>query len=92
MEAQTSSSPPVPKLVVFDLDYTLWDPEMYLCDGPPFRCDKKTGKVYDSRGTQIRLFEGAIKSIRELRSNPKFANTRVRRSNGALPIYSFQSA
>jgi len=29
-----------PKIVAFDLDDTIWSPEMWLCSGPPFSKDK----------------------------------------------------
>lgn len=55
------------KLVVFDLDDTVWYPEMYMLYGPPFRIDKD-GTVRDSSGTEIYLIKGARKVLEELRS------------------------
>lgn len=45
------------ELVVFDLDYTLWDAGGTWCDclSPPFRRDR--GRVLDRRGGHIRLYE-----------------------------------
>ena len=37
---------------------------MYLLDGPPFKKDLKTGKVYDRRGTEIGLFKGSKKALK----------------------------
>ena len=36
-EATAGGSDALPKLVVFDLDATLWWPEMYMLRGQPFR-------------------------------------------------------
>lgn len=48
---------PRPRLFVFDLDGTLWRPEMYELDGgSPFRpAGDGSGEVVDSQGTQVRL-------------------------------------
>lgn len=59
---------PIPKeikLVVFDLDDTLWTPELYMMNGP-FRKDKLTKKVFDQYNTEIRIHSGAKKVLREL--------------------------
>ena len=53
------------RLVAFDLDDTVWYPEMYMLDGPPFRKDE-SGKVFDSRGTEIKLIPGARQVLEEL--------------------------
>jgi hypothetical protein len=34
-EESHQKSPPTLKLAVFDLDYTIWKPEMYQLSGPP---------------------------------------------------------
>eukprot|EP01066_Platyproteum_vivax_P011405 Platyproteum_vivax@DN5181_c0_g1_i2.p2 len=36
-EAASGHPKHIPKLICFDLDATLWDNEMYLIDGPPFK-------------------------------------------------------
>lgn len=49
-------------LAVFDLDYTIWEPEMYQIHGPPkIVKDKNEGKqiVVDRSGTPITVFDGA---------------------------------
>lgn len=58
----------VPKLVVFDLDFTLWLPEMYELDGAPFRKNPATGAVTDRAGEQVRFFPAvdAVLSVLEL--------------------------
>ena len=61
----------LPKLAVFDLDDTVWYPEMYMLDGPPFRKDS-SGKVFDRSGTQIKLIKGAEQVLTELhRDHPE---------------------
>lgn len=67
----------VPRLIAFDLDGTLWDPEMYQLDGgAPFRRDSD-GNVYSSAGEQMHLL-GATRSIlQELATDPKWAKTKV---------------
>jgi magnesium-dependent phosphatase 1 len=49
----------VPKVAVFDLDDTLWAPEMWLLSGSPFRKDQATGRVYDQAGEHVYLFDEA---------------------------------
>ncbi|KXZ45106.1 hypothetical protein GPECTOR_58g555 [Gonium pectorale] len=67
----------VPKLVAFDLDGTLWWPEMYMLDGgAPFRRDK-SGAVYDKRNTRIELMGASLDVLRELASDPKWEHTKV---------------
>ncbi|KAG2488485.1 hypothetical protein HYH03_012989 [Edaphochlamys debaryana] len=68
----------LPKLVAFDLDGTLWWPEMYMLDGgAPFRRDPKTGAVYDRRNEQIELMGASEAVLRELATDPKWADTEV---------------
>lgn len=52
-------------LFVFDLDDTLWYPEMYMIDGEPFR--KESGRVFDCRGTEINLFPDVPRILLNLR-------------------------
>ncbi|MGI9240505.1 MAG: magnesium-dependent phosphatase-1, partial [Verrucomicrobiales bacterium] len=44
------------EMVVFDLDFTLWDAGGSWCDclSPPFR--KESGRVVDRRGLWVRLY------------------------------------
>jgi magnesium-dependent phosphatase 1 len=46
----------MPTLVVFDLDYTLWDAGGTWCDqlAPPFSCQQ--GRVVDRDGSHVRLY------------------------------------
>ena len=66
------------KLAVFDLDFTVWKPEMYELHGPPKVKKVKSSvdgqesrmKVTDRIGTEITIFDGAsyaLSKINELR-------------------------
>ena len=58
--------PPMPKLVVFDLDFTLWKPELYqLSSGSPFKASSD-GCVVTGRGERLDLFPSARTALREL--------------------------
>jgi len=50
-KTSATPSPAVPRLVAFDLDDTLWHPEMEMCAGAPFTRDAK-GVVRDCSGIQ----------------------------------------
>ena len=45
---------PAPKLVCFDLDDTIWFPEMYMISGAPFEQDDEL-RVYDRSGEEIKV-------------------------------------
>lgn len=49
-----------PELIVFDLDFTLWDCGGTWCDclTPPFRLER--GRVFDRDGRHIRLYEDVM--------------------------------
>ncbi|DBA05366.1 TPA: hypothetical protein N0F65_007528 [Lagenidium giganteum] len=65
----------VPKLVVFDLDFTLWYPEMYELDGAPFRKDTATGAVTDRSGEQVHFFPAVHSVLSVLATDPQFKDT-----------------
>eukprot|EP00640_Fibrocapsa_japonica_P006692 CAMPEP_0113940962 /NCGR_PEP_ID=MMETSP1339-20121228/6981_1 /TAXON_ID=94617 /ORGANISM="Fibrocapsa japonica" /LENGTH=180 /DNA_ID=CAMNT_0000944963 /DNA_START=175 /DNA_END=717 /DNA_ORIENTATION=- /assembly_acc=CAM_ASM_000762 len=71
MDAETA----VPKLVVFDLDYTMWNPEMYQLYGAPF--EKRGGKVYDRSGTEVKLFRDVRSILRRIRTSEEFSSTKI---------------
>ncbi len=57
------------KLVVFDLDFTLWDSGGVWCDclQPPF--SKREGQVYDASGAMVRVYEDipwALRTVEEM--------------------------
>lgn len=58
--------PSMPQLVVFDLDFTLWQPELYqLSSGPPFT-QSSDGCVLTARGERLDLFPAARGALAEL--------------------------
>ena len=56
-----------PKLFVFDLDFTLWDAGGTWCDhlDPPFEII--SGRIFDSMGTELKLYPGTIDILEELK-------------------------
>lgn len=57
----------IPELVVFDLDFTLWDAGGTWCDctNPPYH-RTKAGEVFDSYHRQIRLYDDVITILEKL--------------------------
>ncbi|ORX42892.1 magnesium-dependent phosphatase-1 [Hesseltinella vesiculosa] len=47
----------LPKMIVFDLDCTLWTPWIDYTYGPPFQYDAETNTMKDKRGEAFRLFK-----------------------------------
>lgn len=55
-----------PRVVVFDLDGTIWTPEMYqLRGGSPFRVQKE--RVFDCHGERIELLADAVSVLERLK-------------------------
>jgi magnesium-dependent phosphatase 1 len=54
------------KLVVFDLDFTLWDAGGLWCDHLSAPFEKRHGKVFDQRGREVRLYEGVREILHQL--------------------------
>ncbi|CAN0130535.1 unnamed protein product, partial [Hapterophycus canaliculatus] len=65
----------VPSLVVMDLDFTLWKPELYQMRGAPFT--KKDGKVRDRAGEVIDLFPGVREVLLEVHHGERFRGTKL---------------
>jgi magnesium-dependent phosphatase 1 len=68
---------PLPRVIVFDLDGTLWDPEMYqLYGGAPFTPHPKNPNVMlDQRGTEVHLIGETRAVLQTLATDPKWSNT-----------------
>ncbi|GBF91945.1 hypothetical protein Rsub_04669 [Raphidocelis subcapitata] len=67
----------VPRIIAFDLDGTMWWPEMYmLTGGAPFRRDAQ-GAVYDSRGERVRLLHDTLEIFQQLAADPAFEDTEI---------------
>jgi len=70
----------VPKLMVFDLDGCLWDPEMYEligCGGSPFTLRPEDGNLVDKSGNLTELIGDVRKIMHELKCDPKWSDTLV---------------
>ncbi len=59
-----------PQLAVFDLDDTLWTPEMWLLSGPPFTKDS-SGRVFDRNRQHVYLFPEAQEILKEIHPSVK---------------------
>eukprot|EP00966_Prymnesium_polylepis_P037845 878101-Prymnesium_polylepis.1 len=57
-QAPPDAPPPLPKLLVFDLDACLWSPEMYELGAAPTAYDASLGGVKAGHDT-VKLFPGA---------------------------------
>ncbi|OWZ15867.1 Magnesium-dependent phosphatase-1 [Phytophthora megakarya] len=65
----------IPRLVVFDLDFTLWYPEMYELWGAPFKKNSTTGAVTDCKGEQVHFFDAVHTVLSVLETDPQFCGT-----------------
>mmetsp|Transcript_1841 Transcript_1841/g.2510 ORF Transcript_1841/g.2510 Transcript_1841/m.2510 type:complete len:176 (-) Transcript_1841:159-686(-) len=65
----------IPKVIVFDLDYTMWKPEMNQTEGAPFSYND--GKVFDKSGTEVMLFPEVAKILHRIRTSEEFRETKV---------------
>ncbi|CAM9707127.1 unnamed protein product, partial [Ectocarpus sp. 8 AP-2014] len=74
--AEKAEKEAVPKLVVFDCDMCLWEPEMFELQQSPTRLDEATNSVV--AGTdRVKLFKGAEQALLELSTQERFSDTRV---------------
>jgi magnesium-dependent phosphatase 1 len=69
----------LPAIVAFDLDATLWYPEMYMLSGPPFRLGSRRGRpvVVDAAGEEVGLIGDAWRILAELATDPKWESVQI---------------
>ena len=70
----------LPKLIAFDLDGTIWTPDMYQLwgGGSPFTVDGDGRKrLFDRKGTPVRLLGISSQILQTLKSEQKWENTIV---------------
>lgn len=71
----------LPKLIAFDLDGTIWTPDMYQLwgGGAPFRHAPNRVDLLDSSGATVRLLGSAAQILHDIQTHPRFIerNTKV---------------
>ena len=69
-----ATAPTLPKLLVFDLDHTLWTPELYtLRRLPGYQTAAPPGPVADA---DVSLFPGAAAVLEAVATEPRWQNTK----------------
>ncbi|KPA81096.1 hypothetical protein ABB37_04453 [Leptomonas pyrrhocoris] len=68
---------PLPRVIVFDLDGTLWNPEMYqLWGGAPFKPHRTDPSIMiDRQGTEVRLIGESRPVLQTLTVDPRWSRT-----------------
>ncbi|KAL3661995.1 hypothetical protein V7S43_012802 [Phytophthora oleae] len=67
----------VPRLVVFDLDYTLWGPYIDVLNGGPFRKTEDPETVLDRYGEALSLLPEVGLVLNVLETDAQFSGTKV---------------
>eukprot|EP01039_Chlorochromonas_danica_P001095 gene1095-1188_t len=69
----------LPKLIAFDLDGTIWSPDMYELwgGGAPFRIAGNGKDLIDCAGTSVRLLGVTDRILHDLRTDPALAEVKV---------------
>ncbi|CAK5278207.1 unnamed protein product [Mycena citricolor] len=62
----------LPKIIAFDLDYTLWDLWIDTHVTPPLTSSDDTGAVVDAHGTEIDFYPDVRAILRRLRADGVF--------------------
>jgi magnesium-dependent phosphatase 1 len=77
----TDSAPLLPKVIVFDLDGTLWYPEMYMLwsgGGAPFQPHKtRKDALVDKSGRAVELLGNSYELLRSFAMDPIFTQGKV---------------
>jgi magnesium-dependent phosphatase 1 len=73
------SSMNLPKLIAFDLDGTIWTPDMYQLwgGGAPFRLASNGKDLLDRVGTVVKLLGLADRILHDLSTHPALSNIKV---------------
>ena len=66
------TSPDVPKLIIFDLDDTVWYPELYMMCGAPWTRDE-LGRVTDVCDEELSIYPAAREAIAMILRHEAFA-------------------
>jgi magnesium-dependent phosphatase 1 len=66
----------VPELIVFDLDDTVWFPELYMMCGAPWSKDE-LGRVTDVCGEELAVYPAAREALKMIHTYEAFEGTRV---------------
>ena len=71
--------PVLPKLIAFDLDGTIWTPDMYQLwgGGAPFRLAKNGKDLVDRIGQSVRLLGITDQILHDLHTNPALQHIKV---------------
>ncbi|CCW60880.1 unnamed protein product [Phytomonas sp. EM1] len=77
MSKNSCDTSELPRVIVFDLDGTLWNPEMYqLSGGAPFCPDEKNPNIMiDRSGTRVCLIGETRNVLQDLILNPQWKDT-----------------
>ncbi|GMF62677.1 unnamed protein product [Phytophthora fragariaefolia] len=67
----------IPRLVVFDLDYTLWCPYIDVLNGGPFTETEDPCVVVDRYGEELSLLPDVQAVLDVIETDPKFRGTKV---------------
>ncbi|KAJ1403576.1 magnesium-dependent phosphatase-1 [Ochromonadaceae sp. CCMP2298] len=79
MSTRTYSSVKRLKLVAFDLDGTIWSPDMYQLwgGGAPFSNSPSNGDLLDCSGRTVRLLGISAEVLHELKDDPDLSDVKV---------------
>eukprot|EP00180_Rhodochaete_pulchella_P001519 Plantae.Rhodophyta-Rhodochaete_pulchella.ctg2334.p1 GENE.Plantae.Rhodophyta-Rhodochaete_pulchella.ctg2334~~Plantae.Rhodophyta-Rhodochaete_pulchella.ctg2334.p1 ORF type:complete len:340 (+),score=59.22 Plantae.Rhodophyta-Rhodochaete_pulchella.ctg2334:695-1714(+) len=71
-----------PKLIIFDLEGTLWEPEISEIEGAsgggaPYKLDKRSGDVFDRNGLRIGLIGDTRDALLDLFEEDRWANVQT---------------